>query len=155
MKAMPIATESDLRRWLRVRFGSRLFWVEPSAGSTFGVPDCFLALDGQAIFLEAKLAVIMKRDDVVKFNVRPEQRRVITRMMEWDLVVLGVVAVKGTPDVHVFWPDEGFLDGRLKVDDQWDRARVPVPSRVQRAEVTIELDFLTKIIENKGRKDTK
>ncbi len=65
-------TEKDVRRWVR-DLELPNFWVEAAAGGTFGFSDCVLGVAGQPLFMELKLGKL--HNGIVRFNVRPQQRR--------------------------------------------------------------------------------
>jgi len=92
-----IKSEGDVRQWLRARFGMGLLWIEPSAGSTFGIPDSLLLIgDGRTIFIEAKLAV---GKGPFRFKVRAGQRLLFKRLMMLRQPVLFAIGIKGTSEV--------------------------------------------------------
>lgn len=66
--------ESDLRNWLKgVYSPSRLRWIEPARGSSTGLPDCELDLDGWVLPIELK--VLRGRRDGFAPYARAVQRR--------------------------------------------------------------------------------
>jgi hypothetical protein len=71
-------SEKTLRQWARDRFqadGNMLMWVEPSAGSTVGMPDLILVTGRRVVFLELKIAAWKRSGSLIHpaITVRPSQ----------------------------------------------------------------------------------
>jgi hypothetical protein len=71
-------SEKTLRQWARDRFqvdGNLLMWIEPSAGSTVGMPDLILVTGRRVVFLELKIAAWKRSGRVIhpSVGVRPSQ----------------------------------------------------------------------------------
>ena len=113
----PFMTEADMRGWMRLTFGSRVFWLEPSAGSTFGFPDAMIVLPSEAkrasytVLVEAKLATEAK--GVLRFRVRTPQVICLSRLVDLGVPVIGLVGVRGTGDLYWVPVGEEFLAGAL------------------------------------------
>lgn len=74
---MAFYDEGELRKWLRRHQPTGLFWIEPAAGSTVGMPDSLFVQDpGIAFWFELKIGR-EKEDDWLKFTVRKAQEAVI------------------------------------------------------------------------------
>jgi hypothetical protein len=71
-------SEKTLRQWARTHLqvdGNMLMWVEPSAGSTVGMPDLILVTGRRVVFLELKIAAWKRSGRWVypAVTVRPSQ----------------------------------------------------------------------------------
>lgn len=72
--------ESSVREWLKRVAGHRVFWMEAGAGSTFGMPDACLVLEGgRTLWLELKRGHVTDQG-VLTFKLRPEQKRTLKRL---------------------------------------------------------------------------
>lgn len=98
-------------------------WVEPSMGSTVGLPDCWVPMEGGQlqVHLELKAAVITT--GFLRFHVRPEQRREIRSMIADKVPVGLVIGVKGTCGSFLFArPTDQILAGSIKIGGaRWDK----------------------------------
>lgn len=121
MNKKPFTTELDLRKWVtrQVREGGgQLYWVEPSGGSSMGLPDCYVVLGrGQAVWLELKLGTRIrgKKGSVgeqVRFTIRPKQRHCIKALRAASIPVFVLVAVAETSDVVLIRQLEWVLSGK-------------------------------------------
>jgi hypothetical protein len=121
MNRKPFTTELDLRKWVTRQAregGGKVFWVEPSGGSSMGLPDCYVVLGpGQAVWLELKLGTRIrpkKGSDKaeVRFTIRPKQRQTIRFLRADSIPVFVLVAVAGTPDVVLIRQLEWVLAGK-------------------------------------------
>ena len=83
--------ESDLRKWMRDGMGDKARWVEPARGSTIGLPDCWITVDGSRVPVWVELKVAEVKGNQLLFTVRPEQRKQLTSMMR-DKAVVGLIA---------------------------------------------------------------
>jgi len=64
--------ERDLRKWMRAVWGKdRLAWIEPSYGSSIGMPDTLLMFCGQWLPLELKIGE--PANDGIHCKLRPAQ----------------------------------------------------------------------------------
>jgi hypothetical protein len=106
---MIFKSESDVRQWVRNRVHN-VFWIEPSAGSTFGLPDCVINDGGREHWFELKIGEIVNSsgDLILRFEVRPEQKRVLRTMARLGWRVNLLVGLKGASVVFV-----------IGVDDRW------------------------------------
>lgn len=88
-------TESDVRSWVRSRYGKSVWWVEHAAGGTIGFPDAVLAIDGRAVFVELKCSPVTI-DGRWTPTLRASQKAVGKSMAERGFKVLVLVGGKGT-----------------------------------------------------------
>lgn len=122
LKAKPFMSEADMRGWMRLTFGNRVFWLEPSTGSTFGFPDAMIVLPSEpkfashTVFVEAKLATEAR--GVLRFKVRTPQVICLSRLVDLGVPVIGLVAVRGTGGLYWVPVGEEFLQGSLGVGKQ-------------------------------------
>lgn len=65
--------ESDLRDFIRSAFGSDVYWVEQSVGSSVGSPDAEIKIENERVPVELK--VWEKNRNGWRCPVRPSQRR--------------------------------------------------------------------------------
>lgn len=122
--------ERELRTWLKkVAPKGSLFWVEPRAGATMGLPDVFCAETEAAQFwLELKVGQL-RSDGLLSFSVRADQRKAIQAMTrrgvrvgvlvgfaagDWDWARGGKEG-RQRPRVVVFDPRADVLRGRVEL----------------------------------------
>ena len=104
--------ESDLRLWVRKQAGEIPWWIEPSQGSTLGIPDCCIPIGGGRVaWLELKIGEM--KDGRMTYRVRPEQRRQIKTMLEQQQSIALLVGVSGSDIVAALTPTEEALDGQI------------------------------------------
>lgn len=90
--------ESNLRSWLKSVWGDGLSWIEPSRGSSVGVSDVLLPVDGHLVPVELK--VWQKgRDGSVRSKMRPSQIR-FHKKCERQGVLSGILILT---DYNVYW----------------------------------------------------
>lgn len=116
--AKSFISELDIRRTLKDHAKDKIFWIEPSAGSTMGLPDCFIASDAGAMFCELKIG-ILTRKGVLTFAVRREQRTTLKRMVRLKIDVRIIVGIKGTRALFMLLPDQkgDWLSGRVHLNN--------------------------------------
>lgn len=108
-------SENDVRKWMRDGLGDKVRWVEPARGSTLGLPDCWVPIDGTRtqVWVELKLAELC--GDRLLFTVRPEQRKQISSMVQ-DRMIVGVIAgEKGGNRVWAMNINDSVLAGDVDV----------------------------------------
>jgi hypothetical protein len=109
--------ESDLRKWVREQAGDRPWWIEPSQGSTIGLPDCCVdyGARGRVVWVELKLAELRGISDRLKldYDVRPAQRDVIGDMLFRGQSVSMLIGVKGSRMVLALKATQQSLSGRI------------------------------------------
>lgn len=95
--------ENQLRKlWEKVTQATN-YRIEPSIGSTIGIPDMLqLGAGGRLVFAELKVG--KRKDRVLKFKVRPAQKARIPEMMDEGAHGVVVVGEIGSRVVHVFSP---------------------------------------------------
>jgi len=114
MKNNLITSEDDVRAWVRLASGNKARWVEPSLGSTPGLPDCWVPHSEEQVHFELKCGTLGS-DGVLKYNVRPEQRREIRAMVD-DRVKVGlIIGIRDSPIVIFAMPSIPFLAGKVKL----------------------------------------
>lgn len=114
-----IVDEGDVRNWVRQASAGKARWVEPSMGSTIGLPDCWVPMDNglltMQVHLELKAGEI--KGNKLCYTVRPEQRRELRAMLRDGVPVGFVIGVTGTVGSFVFaWPTTQAQTGRLAMD---------------------------------------
>ena len=120
--------ESDLRRWLRTNQSSGLFWMEPAAGSTVGMPDAVFLKPGFSFWLELKIGH-ERKEDWLSFTVRKSQKMVLRELCKagqkaffivmedfrqgriWAVAASEAVCEAGCVNLET---DEALLIGNLK-----------------------------------------
>ena len=107
--------EGDVRRAVRELGGALLYWIEPSAGSTNGLPDCFYMRNGITIFMELKCGHFAKNE--LRFTVRPAQRRFARAALLAAVSVQFVVGVRSTRTGYILPTNEVTLSGRVPIAD--------------------------------------
>ncbi len=130
-----IREERDLRRLLRTgAFGKRIRWIEPSIGSTIGLPDCFLqwGQPGQptVLWVELKIGNLAPRNPgVMLFSIRAEQKACITQMRYEGMKVGMIVAeqhsrkifgVRGDAAVHGSFELRHAMPARISEEGEVD-----------------------------------
>lgn len=77
------------------------------------MPDCWIPIGecGVVVWLELKIGTI--KGEILSYDIRPEQRKEMRRMIS-DACAVGVlVGVKGTADIIAFFPSPEVLGGRV------------------------------------------
>lgn len=97
------------------RYHPSTFWVEPSLGSTMGLPDAIMAHDGQVIFAELKYDVAKKAEGL-DFDLRPAQKHIIRQLHELKLAVVVFVQLD-TGGLLVCRPGEWLYTSPRKISD--------------------------------------
>ncbi len=113
---MIFRSEAVVRRWWREEARTldeehSLVWIEPKAGSTFGVPDLLYALDGRLVPVELKLGSF--RDGFLIWNLRPSQAVFGARMFKLGIPTFLCVGVEGSKTLCICRLDDGF-SGKTK-----------------------------------------
>ena len=94
MSGKIINNENDIRARIRQLLPTnRWMRIEPSIGSTYGVPDLLLVPDGKLVPAELKCGVM--KEDGLHITIRPAQRQVIQNMRGLGVQVCWILAVKG------------------------------------------------------------
>lgn len=91
---MIFTSEADVRRWVRDQFGKSVFWIEPSMGSTFGLPDVLLAWVCQLVPIELKFAKINRAGEL-KVAYRANQRKMVNRFDKLSIPFFSLTGVAG------------------------------------------------------------
>ncbi len=112
--------ETDLRKWVRSQKGLIPRWVEPARGATIGTPDMWFMIPVSAehvatVWVELKLAAVM--GSVLKFEVRPQQRKVLRGITAEGGTALILVGEKMGDRKWLMKPDEDALNGRVRLAD--------------------------------------
>ena len=110
-----IQNENDLRALVREECGDKARWVEPGLGSSYGLPDCWVAHKGHCVHLELKLGRIIQVGELstLAFDLRPGQRQEIKAMMR-DKIKVGVLV--GLVHSNLIWflrPVKEVIEGRV------------------------------------------
>jgi hypothetical protein len=113
-----ITSEDDVRTYVRQASAGRVRWVEPALGSTPGLPDCWVPLRcGRQVHLELKAGNLTK--GILRYKVRPEQKREIAKMADDGVPVGLLIGIKGSKLVVFARPRAIFLFGEwsMRSDD--------------------------------------
>ena len=104
--------ESNLRKIWPKMFDREVYMVEPSMGSTFGIPDSFMVVDGLMHGAELKKGELI--DGVLRFKMRVSQTRTCDALLVDGASIVVVVAEVGTAKVHVlpYWVARG---GKVRI----------------------------------------
>ena len=100
-------SEASVRKIVAAQLKRKIRWVEPTRGSTFGIPDGFIvlpamALGGHAIgvtvWVELKLGWMGENDgeSVLLYSPRREQKRQIRKMVEEGVPVFFLVGLENS-----------------------------------------------------------
>jgi len=81
--------EDALRKKIKKHFDKRVLWIEPTRGSTVGLPDCLLAFPGMLVPAELKF-----EDE----PLRPAQERFVELMRTHSTLTL----------IIRYWPKRGL-----------------------------------------------
>lgn len=125
-------SESDLRKWMRDGLLDKVRFVEPSRGSTIGLPDCWAPLKVKEkttqVWVELKLATVV--GDRMMFTIRPEQRKQIASMVRDEVVVGLIVAEKGGDRVWALGINDSVLAGdvslKIAYEGDWGLELAPL-----------------------------
>jgi hypothetical protein len=107
MGRLLLRNETDLRRHMMSL--RECFRVEAQVGGTVGLPDIFWQEVGCTIFSEIKVGTVGERSGLLRFSVRPDQRRTITRMVSQKIPVAITVGIKGTRQAWLLRPDDDVV----------------------------------------------
>lgn len=94
---MPMRREVKSERCIRRRLkeflpAKQTLWIEPGAGSTFGVPDLFLIGQRRLTAIELKFGRVAS--DQLKIAIRPKQKQVLKTLIEWEAYPLWALGVR-------------------------------------------------------------
>lgn len=104
--------ESDLREWLRNTWGKGghgLDWIEPTRGSSVGVPDVMIPVYPRLIPVELKINRQRKNSRWFTTPVRPAQIRYHQSLME-DRFISAFLIANGERDCFDVWAMPGFVE---------------------------------------------
>lgn len=82
VKGASFRKEKDLRNWVKSRTDAP-FWIEPTRGSTIGVPDAFVH-DAGGVWIELKVGVCKDRR-LLKWKTRAGQYRALKTIRDRGL----------------------------------------------------------------------
>jgi hypothetical protein len=107
-------TENDVRRAMREGLGSHARFIEPSAGSTLGLPDVFCAWPcGTSLFAELKLGTI--KNGRIKIHLRPAQKQQIASLLADACQACIIVGIKGAEEMYILSLEEALMvSGAIK-----------------------------------------
>jgi hypothetical protein len=115
-------SESDVRSWVRSQESPKFRWVEPARGATLGTPDCWCLLPHNSgplgairtVWVELKLAERDPSSGMIRYEVRPAQKRLIEELDEEGGHVFLLVGEKGRSDLWLMGPElaqaKGWID---------------------------------------------
>lgn len=75
--------EDALRKKIKQHFKDRVLWIEPTRGSTFGLPDCLLAYNGILVPVELKFETEFLRPAQKAFVRLAESHRIMTLIIRY------------------------------------------------------------------------
>ena len=105
--------EADVRTWMKRIGGKHLFWVEPARGSTFGLPDAYCAINGLGhLWFELKYGTL-HLNDCLTFELRPEQRATMRRLLDAGGRVALAVGYFGAVSPIILRANERVLSGKV------------------------------------------
>ena len=109
-----VINEADVRTWMKRIAGKHLFWVEPARGSTFGLPDAYCAINGLGhLWIELKFGALHRFSDHLSFDLRPEHRATIRRLIDNGGRVALVVGYFGAISHIILRANERVLSGKV------------------------------------------
>jgi hypothetical protein len=116
---MQMNSENDIRRWVRDQKGINPRWVEPAQGSTIGTPDLWfmVSVDGHPITVWVELKLAVTTDGLLKFEVRPQQRKVLRGILNEGGTAFILAGQKKGAKMWLMNPNEAALSGRVQLDD--------------------------------------
>lgn len=133
--------ESDVRKAMRSYLKDRGYnprWIEPALGSTQGLPDMFFPVNikGEILFIELKYSKEIT-DNEIRYEVQPEQKREIPRMVADGMRVLMLIGMPHA--VIVQRPTDEALSGRLRLQNSVSQQKLVWPAE-QNLLITIMKD---------------
>lgn len=108
-----IKSEKDVRKFVRENFGKRAKFIEPSMGSTKGIPDCYLLLGG-LLWIELKSGPLTGDGHVVS-DVRPAQAEQIGDLLNDGQKVAMLIGVEGHDKLILTQGRDQMLSGRVRI----------------------------------------
>lgn len=114
-----IENENDIRDFVRADAGGKERWVEPSIGSSYGLPDCWVAHNGHCIHLELKVGKIvgaLTNTPALSFELRPGQKKEIRKMVADGLKVGLLVGLIQTEAMWFIRPCPEMYEGKIPMD---------------------------------------
>lgn len=107
-------SEGQLRRWVSSCHDDT-YWVEPSSGSTSGLPDAYLVKSGMGLWVELKAAEWSRGE--CRFNLRASQKQVLKSFELNKIPSCVLLVVKTTAAIWAARPGPWcYNDKRLIVD---------------------------------------
>jgi hypothetical protein len=125
MRKLNLRNELDLRRHMMAL--RECFRIEAQIGGTVGPPDTFWnSGDHVTTFAELKIGEQVDSKDLLRYDVRADQRRTLQRMVACQIPVLMLVGIKGTRRAWGMRPEcDDVLLGRVQLatlaDASWAR----------------------------------
>ena len=114
--------EKDLRAWVKHQKGVDLTFIEPNAGADAGVPDFFFYLEAPnreqepkhlrsfPVWIEMK-ATSQPVGDLIRYKVRPPQRRKIRSMLKDGAIIMLLVCERFGDRMWLINPTPNGLAG--------------------------------------------
>jgi hypothetical protein len=115
-----IRNENDIRALVRADAKGKDRWVEPAIGSTYGLPDCWVAHKGHCVHVELKVGALVHKGvnmPSVKFELRAGQRSEIKAMMRDGLKVGVLVGLINTDVAWFIRPCLGLYRGEVTAEE--------------------------------------
>jgi len=102
-KETVMVNETTLRNKIKSIMGKDILWVEPSFGSTVGLPDCELRFDGKTFPVELKFWKVTRFG--LKCELRPAQIRyhVVSARTKIKTAILFAYALAGSESDYVMY----------------------------------------------------
>lgn len=122
-----ILSEDDVRAYVREASGGKARWVEPALGSTPGLPDCWVpwkysvSFGDEDEYFDAQVQLELKCGKIIRnslcYDVRPEQRKQIIKMMDDGVKVGLIIGIKHSNTLIFTKPQPQFLQGKWSLVD--------------------------------------
>lgn len=104
--------EATLRSWIKDWLMDSYWRVEPSQGSTFGLPDGFvIGPNKRTLFIELKACHL--QDGRLEFGFTPAQKRSFPKLIKQGACLTVVAAETGSNRLWLLRGDEAFKDERM------------------------------------------
>lgn len=112
-----LKSEKDVRDWVKKCTNRKARWVEPSVGSTVGLPDCWIPMGvgRPQVHVELKHGKVTETGRV-KFTVRPSQKTEIKKMIADGVPVLFFVSINLTKIILMMTVNDDVLSGVVEQD---------------------------------------
>jgi hypothetical protein len=130
---MIFKSEGDVRDWVRMNAGRRVFWVEAARGGTDGLQDCLIRfgseIRGKLIPVELKVGLLTADGSCLRFKWRAGQKQVVRRMAE---TMIDEFVLVGDLMGGVLWAARGCdaIKETVKVTGEFTHVRLRAFTRI-------------------------